>query len=206
MDSPAPDRLIQRRGLRVREFLLVEDRIEIRESVPLAASEARVPLNLIADEPVRIATRSRGLLVAALGATCLGSAVALWLSQSTGGVVPQWLGGTALGVAGALSAVLWILFVRGWRRQLVYPAAEVDLSFFADEVHRAELDPFLEHLFERRREVLGGEVERENAEGPVDDVERWTWLHEQGYLTDEEVGLLEERLGQAGVDSSDTVH
>jgi|CXWL01.1.fsa_nt_gi hypothetical protein len=198
MTPGSPLSLIQRRGLLVREFLLLDDRVEVRERLPLVSSEARVPLARIAEEPVQIATRSRGLLAAAIGATALGSAVALFF--------PQWIGGVALGAAGALAAVLWILFLRGWRRQLVYPAAEVDLNFFADPGHRAELDPFLESLFERRRQVLAGDVERESAEGPADDLERWSWLHEQGYLTDEELGLLEERFGQGSVDSGDTVH
>lgn len=198
MTPGSPLSLIQRRGFLVREFLLLDDRVEVRERLPLVSSEARVALARIAEEPVQIATRSRGLLAAAIGATALGSAVALLL--------PQWTGGVALGAAGALAAVLWILFLRGWRRQLVYPAAEVDLNFFADPGHRAELDPFLESLFERRRQVLAGEVERDGTEGPADDLERWSWLHEQGYLTDEELGLLEERLGQGSPDSGDTVH
>lgn len=197
MTASSPLRLVQRRGLRVREFELHDDRVEVAERLPLAATEARVALNRISDEPVQVATRSRLLLAAALLATAVGTGLA-WRP------IPG-VGGLALVAAGAVSAALWLLFLRGWRRQLVYPAAEVDLNFFADPSHRAELDPFLETLFERRRQLLGGETERPE-EGPADDLERWSWLHEQGYLTDEELGLLEERLGASGSESSEIVH
>lgn len=197
MTATPAERLIQRRGWRVREFVLLDDLVEVSERLPLAATEARVPLVRIAEEPVHVATRSRGLLVVSLLATILGTAVALLPSPA--------LSSLALVAAGALAAGSWLLFLRGWRRQLIYPAAEVDLNFFADAAHRPELDPFLEQLFERRRRLLAGEAER-SEEGPADDLERWSWLHEQGYLTDEELGLLEERLGQSGSDSPDIVH
>lgn len=183
--------LTQRHRLSRREFVLLEDGLEVRETGPFAASDYRVSFESLGDREYRVANASRSLFGFAVGATLVALLVQVALPPS---IVSRPL---AL-VATVAALLLWAAFGLSRRSWVVLPGSEMDVVFFADHPTAEALQGFLEDVHAQRRSALD-ERRRQEQGGDqtlsmVDDLERISWLGEQGFLTEDEIEALKERL------------
>ncbi len=176
--------LSQRRLLGKRLFTLLDDGLLVEEWSFFGHRRYKVPFEVIPDDEFVAAVSSRLLFWLAV----LSGAAALALALALGG-------GLVAAAAAVLALLLGLAFLLSRRSYVGYATSEGQLIFFADERHAGRLGPFLERLQQAKREYLESpETRSQNSTQVADDLERLTWLREQGYLTDDEFECLKQRL------------
>lgn len=191
IDSPTSpvSSLTQTFRLCRREFVLHEDQVVVRTAGWDEASEYAVSLESLAPRPYRVANGPRWL--GGLAAFSLLVALVAPLALGSGQIV------AALSLVGALAFLClggaYYLSFRSW---VVLPGTEMDLLFFASRPAPESVGAFVEAILQQRETLL---AERSGTHGDsdqtmVDDLERLSWLGEQGFLTEDEIEVLKERL------------
>jgi hypothetical protein len=83
---------------------------------------------------------------------------------------------------------------------VVLPGTEMDLLFFASQPAPESVGAFVEAVLEQREDLLSERDGGDADQTMVDDLERLSWLGEQGFLTEDEIEVLKERLTGLGAD------
>jgi hypothetical protein len=176
-----------------REFVLHRDQVLVRTAGWDEASEYSVSLESLAPRPYRVANGPRWL--GGLAAFSLLVALAAPLALGAGQIA------AALSLVGALAFLClggaYYLSFRSW---VVLPGTEMDLLFFASQPAPESVGAFVEAVLEQREDLLSERDGGDADQTMVDDLERLSWLGEQGFLTEDEIEVLKERLTGLGAD------
>lgn len=171
-----------------REFVLHQDQVVVRTAGWDEASEYAVSLESLAPRPYRVANGPRWLGGIATFSLLVALVAPLALGAGQTAAALSLLGALAfLSLGGA-----YYLAFRSW---VVLPGTEMDLLFFAGRPDPDAVGAFVEAILLQRGELLAaGDGAHGSDETMVDDLERLSWLGEQGFLTEDEIEILKERL------------